>query len=295
MAHLAAAAVTTASPPGDEKPPPPPFTIAPALQSTLYSAPVRTYLAANPTVTNPVASAAVFFDDHHGYHRPSPPPPTNDDDDENNINNNITHNNKEGEKEKGESRLLLLQRAPADTLPLKWELPGGSVDVDEDGDGDASLVHGAVRELGEETGLVGGRVVREVGVQREFYEEVVVGEGDGDRDGKAQGGRESRRTLTWRIVVFEIDVCGDGDGDVLLVGQDDDDDGSDGEGCGEKGHGVKGFPLVKVAPGEHVRYLWCTEDEVRAGRCGDVELDLTDPAWTGIMLRAFELHRSGGA
>lgn len=211
------------------------FTITPTLQPTLYNAPVQTYLAANPTVTNPMASAAVFY---HGSNTSEVPP-----------------------------RLLLLQRAPNDTLPLKWEFPGGSVDTDGT---DPSIINGAVRELREETGLVAKRVVRELGEHREFYEEV-VGEG---------------RMLTWRMVIFEVEVGFEFYNVEELV---------EGEGEGKKEELRRKLPKVELEPDEHVRYLWCTEEEVRAGRCGDVELEFTDPDWRRIMLKAFELHRSGGS
>ncbi|KOS16769.1 hypothetical protein ESCO_004652 [Escovopsis weberi] len=47
-----------------------------------------------------------------------------------------------------EPRILLLRRAPEDSYPLSWELPGGSVDAT-----DRSVLHAAARELWEETGL----------------------------------------------------------------------------------------------------------------------------------------------
>lgn len=70
-----------------------------------------------------------------------------------------------------------MQRAPADYFPLKWELPGGSVDVGVD----ESMLAGAVRELHEETGLV-ARVVRRGLAERRF------------EDGR------------WRQRVFEVEV-----------------------------------------------------------------------------------------
>ncbi|KAK4079052.1 hypothetical protein Trihar35433_157 [Trichoderma harzianum] len=45
-------------------------------------------------------------------------------------------------------RLLLLQRAAHDSMPNKWEVPGGGCDDD-----DESILHGAARELWEEAGL----------------------------------------------------------------------------------------------------------------------------------------------
>ncbi|KAM0501989.1 hypothetical protein ACHAP8_004286 [Fusarium lateritium] len=46
------------------------------------------------------------------------------------------------------NRILLLQRAPDDSMPNKWEIPGGACD-----DEDESVLYGCARELWEETGL----------------------------------------------------------------------------------------------------------------------------------------------
>ncbi|KAI1393180.1 NUDIX hydrolase domain-like protein [Hypoxylon trugodes] len=47
-----------------------------------------------------------------------------------------------------DGKMLLVQRAAHDSLPLLWEIPGGASDPE-----DESLLHAAVRELWEETGL----------------------------------------------------------------------------------------------------------------------------------------------
>ncbi|KAH9824545.1 NUDIX domain [Teratosphaeria destructans] len=44
--------------------------------------------------------------------------------------------------------ILLLQRSRTDTMPNLWEVPGGACD-----DSDPTILHGAARELFEETGL----------------------------------------------------------------------------------------------------------------------------------------------
>ena len=49
-------------------------------------------------------------------------------------------------------RLLLLQRAAHDSMPNRWEIPGGAVDDD-----DPSILYGAARELWEESGLAAQR------------------------------------------------------------------------------------------------------------------------------------------
>ncbi|KAI8627146.1 NUDIX hydrolase domain-like protein [Xylariaceae sp. FL1651] len=48
-----------------------------------------------------------------------------------------------------EDRVLIIQRASHDSMPDKWEVPGGGID-----DEDATILHGAARELWEEAGLV---------------------------------------------------------------------------------------------------------------------------------------------
>ncbi|KAI1288551.1 NUDIX hydrolase domain-like protein [Xylaria venustula] len=55
------------------------------------------------------------------------------------------------------SRLLLVQRAAHDSFPLRWEVPGGTIDADGQ-----TVLQGLARELWEETGLrarhISGRV-----------------------------------------------------------------------------------------------------------------------------------------
>ncbi|PHH61391.1 hypothetical protein CDD81_416 [Ophiocordyceps australis] len=51
-------------------------------------------------------------------------------------------------------KVLLVQRASTDSMPNKWEAPGGAVDSE-----DASILHGAAREMWEESGLVARRFV----------------------------------------------------------------------------------------------------------------------------------------
>ncbi|KAH7244054.1 NUDIX hydrolase domain-like protein [Fusarium redolens] len=46
------------------------------------------------------------------------------------------------------NRILLLQRAPDDSMPNRWEIPGGACD-----DEDETVLYGCARELWEEAGL----------------------------------------------------------------------------------------------------------------------------------------------
>lgn len=54
-------------------------------------------------------------------------------------------------------RTLLLQRAPHDSMPNRWESAGGAVDPE-----DESILHACARELWEEARLVARRIVRVV-------------------------------------------------------------------------------------------------------------------------------------
>ncbi len=52
-----------------------------------------------------------------------------------------------------DGKVLVVRRAPNDTRPGAYELPGGGVDLGE------TITHGAVRELQEETGLTVTKVL----------------------------------------------------------------------------------------------------------------------------------------
>jgi 8-oxo-dGTP pyrophosphatase MutT (NUDIX family) len=51
-----------------------------------------------------------------------------------------------------EGRVLIIQRASNDSMPNRWEIPGGAVD-----DEDPTILYGAAREMWEESGLVAKR------------------------------------------------------------------------------------------------------------------------------------------
>ncbi|KAK4097479.1 hypothetical protein N658DRAFT_510346 [Parathielavia hyrcaniae] len=80
----------------------------------------------------------------------------------------------------GEDRILLIQRAAHDSMPLRWEVPGGAVDLE-----DETLLHGLARELWEEAGLRLKNVVRQVGDEHVFL---------------------TRRGLAVAKVTFEVEV-----------------------------------------------------------------------------------------
>jgi 8-oxo-dGTP pyrophosphatase MutT (NUDIX family) len=55
-------------------------------------------------------------------------------------------------------RILLIQRAAHDSMPSRWEIPGGGCDKE-----DPSILHSAARELWEEAGLTATNIGPQVG------------------------------------------------------------------------------------------------------------------------------------
>lgn len=110
-------------------PPPPPadFTLDPSLSS--YDILIHDYLSelnesATPKLEG-LATGAVIFSNHHPADQPD--------------------------------RVLLVQRASHDSMPNRWEIPGGAVDKNE------TVVGGLAREVWEESGLEVKRFVACVG------------------------------------------------------------------------------------------------------------------------------------
>lgn len=137
------------------------------------------------------------------------------------------------------ARILLIQRAAHDSMPSRWEIPGGGCDDD-----DASILHGVARELWEEAGLTAARIGPQVGGGHFFI----------SRSGK-------------RVCKFSFLV-----------------DAREGEGEGAGG----GVGLhVRLDPSEHQRYVWATEEEVKARRVGEVELKFTTREQEAVVLEAF--------
>ncbi|KAI0531518.1 NUDIX hydrolase domain-like protein [Xylaria digitata] len=129
-------------------------------------------------------------------------------------------------------RLLLVQRAPHDSYPLRWEVPGGSIDAE-----DETLLHGVSRELWEETGLQVTHVSGLVGKGYTFL---------------------TRRPICVCKYSFMVDV--------------------------------KTYN-VKLDLNEHTAFLWVTEDEVKAKKCGDLYLVYTTKNQQDTILEAFQTRR----
>lgn len=129
-------------------------------------------------------------------------------------------------------RMLLVQRAAHDSMPLRWEIPGGAIDAE-----DSTMLHAVARELWEEAGLRAHFVGELVGC----YKFV------------------TRRLGHW-ICKFSF-----------MVDVEDYD--------------------VKLDPNEHQAYVWATEDEARAKRCGDLMLEYTTKDQEDTILKAFSIKR----
>lgn len=113
-----------------EPSPPSALVVPPELEP--WNKPYKTWLADNDKHFDGIASAALVF---------HPARPSSD----------VT----EETGTETETRVLLLQRAPHDSMPLRWEPPGGAVDPE-----DGSIPLGCARELREEAGLAATRVLR---------------------------------------------------------------------------------------------------------------------------------------
>ncbi|KAI1486874.1 NUDIX hydrolase domain-like protein [Biscogniauxia mediterranea] len=132
-----------------------------------------------------------------------------------------------------DGKVLLVQRAPTDSLPLLWEVPGGGCDFE-----DETVLHSVARELWEESGLRAQRIGDELGVLDLF---------------------RTRRGLRVRKFTFLVEV-----------------DGYD----------------VRLDPSEHQAFLWASEEDVRAKRCGNVEIVYTNEAQEEVIRKAFERRKA---
>jgi 8-oxo-dGTP pyrophosphatase MutT (NUDIX family) len=133
------------------------------------------------------------------------------------------------------NRVLLLQRAASEFLPLLWEVPGGRCESH-----DESVIASAARELWEESGLVAKKVIDVVGE----YEWLDHGE-------------------VWRKITFLMDV--------------------------EHDDHLNGQPRVNIDPKEQASFIWATEEDVVANKCGDISLSWTSDKQKQTVLDAFRL------
>jgi 8-oxo-dGTP pyrophosphatase MutT (NUDIX family) len=133
-------------------------------------------------------------------------------------------------------RILLIQRCASDSMPGRWEIPGGGVDDD-----DESILHAVARELWEEAALTAVSIGPLVGSPH-FFE---------SRSGK-------------RVCKFNFFV--------------------------ETKSTVRTVD-VKLNPEEHQRFVWASEEEARARKVGDLEIEFTTTGLEATVLEAFWIRR----
>lgn len=155
-------------------------------------------------------------------------------------------------------RVLLVRRAAHDSLPNRWEMPGGSVD-----EGDQTLLHACARELFEEAGLTATRVVRHAGAAT-----AARGDDDDPRDpsGRVFTNSTGSKVIYGYTLVVEVNTARTDE---------------------------NGEPVVTLDPNEHSAYRWVTEDEVVQERAADgTEMPITVPAVRELLLQEFARRRA---
>ncbi|KAI1428983.1 NUDIX hydrolase domain-like protein [Xylaria sp. FL1777] len=158
-------------------------------------------------------------------------------------------------------RVLLIQRAPHDSMPLLWETPGGGCDDD-----DTTILHACARELKEEAGLEATSVGPLVRCPATSVE-VTTEDGPGKERFKTAERMGCHLFFTRkRKLVYKFYF--------ILE--------------------VKQTTEVVLDPAEHVAYLWATEEEVRnermEGESGNdgIELKFTTEEQRRVILEAFK-------
>ncbi|KAF3076100.1 hypothetical protein CFAM422_001119 [Trichoderma lentiforme] len=189
---------------------------------------------------------------------------------------------------KTQPQILLLRRHPADSYPLKWEPPGGSIDPS-----DTTVLSAATRELHEETNLSNPRFHTWVAMAQEINTE------------------DAARMKNWGVLPEEelardVEVKIDEGGNVVRVTTFL--ETKDVWGKMNFVATVDEGARVEIDPEEHVEWGWFTEEEVRRGRAvlplengngsvngekGEEErmLEFTSQAVWGSVLEAFRVGR----
>lgn len=173
-------------------------------------------------------------------------------------------------------RVLLVQRAAHDSMPNRWEMPGGAADQ-EDGPG-GSLLRAAARELWEESGLVAER----------FTHLVPGSESGGDRTG---GRTSSPGDTTANSAGASSNSTNGGTVFTNRTGTR--------VFCRFAFHAVvRSTAPVVLDPDEHQDYVWATEEEVRqqreiggdGGSDNGRELPMAGAHTQDLILEAFRLR-----
>ncbi|KAK3321789.1 NUDIX hydrolase domain-like protein [Apodospora peruviana] len=158
--------------------------------------------------------------------------------------------------------VLLVQRAPTDSMPLRWETPGGACDDD-----DVSVLHACARELKEEAGLTAASVGPLVRLSTPAAATTTTAGDDGQQSellGESMGGqffltRRANLVCKFYFVVEPADV-----------------------------------DHVVLDPAEHTAYVWATEEEVRNKKMegtDGIQLNFTTKEQQEVILEAFKLWK----
>lgn len=162
-------------------------------------------------------------------------------------------------------RILLLKRARKGNrkhLWDMWEVPGGKVDTD-----DPTIIHGAARELFEESGLLAVEVKQHITAWNEDNIEHVA-----KNDVTRTGGKVVASLVngvTCLFFAFEMGV--DWDQVAELGGP----------------HEQRRGPTVKLDPQEHTDFVWASKEEIA---CGYMDDGMPIPLARGNEFQGFVIH-----
>jgi 8-oxo-dGTP pyrophosphatase MutT (NUDIX family) len=168
------------------------------------------------------------------------------------------------------NRVLLVRRAATDSMPNRWEVPGGACDLE-----DPSIFHSLAREVREETGLTVKNVV-------DWVDGSAYVDGPSDAGGKKgewdsmyltdeaiKGHGDFFITSTKKLKVVKLsfwveveELARDGEAEVQ----------------------------VKLDPNEHSAHAWVTEEEILSGE----KYELTAEPQKKVILKGFEMVRNKG-
>ncbi|EXF76778.1 NUDIX domain-containing protein [Colletotrichum fioriniae PJ7] len=202
-------------------------------------------------------------------------------------------------------KILLLQRSAKESaLPHKWELPGGAAESL-----DSNSLASAARELWEETALRATKFVALVGCYQ--WE----GAGAGEK-AEAVAGDQAWGLSRGGVGIIEVGRPSD-DGGIAVEEEEKKkkEEGTTAAGVEAikdshkffKGRDAwrkytylvevettgAGEAEVEIDPEEHEDFVWATEEEVRADRCGERVFEWTSEHQKLDVLRAFEIARGG--
>jgi 8-oxo-dGTP pyrophosphatase MutT (NUDIX family) len=164
-------------------------------------------------------------------------------------------------------KVLLIQRAPHDSMPLQWETPGGGCDDD-----DPSVLYSCARELREEAGLKAsslGPLVKSPDESIKLQNQSSSGPAEGEPSwGERMGGQFFFTRRGFLVCKFYF---------IVHVPEDQ-------------------ITNVVLDPNEHAGYVWATEEEVKNKKMDGLEgidLNFTTKHQWEVILEAFKLWNMG--